>query len=221
MKDIIAVRGAKRLQKMVAEGEHTRQDFKYAISDARKIARSLSAFANCNGGRLLIGVKDNGAIAGVRNEEDIYVVELAAHRYCHPPQKVTFTALRDGEHHVIVAEIEAAERRPVFVVESDGRHRAYFRVHDQNIAAHPLMVRAWQSDGCANFTADGIHARILAELNARGSFADARAAALALHVAEDTAAEAIAQLAAMKLVSFSFAGTAFVIIPTPPDCREL
>ena len=31
---------------MVAEGEHLCQDFKYAISDPCKIARSLSAFAN-------------------------------------------------------------------------------------------------------------------------------------------------------------------------------
>ena len=68
MKDIRPTRGASMLQRMIAEGEHVHQDFKYTISDARKIARSLSAFANNEGGRLLIGVKDNGIIAVVRNE---------------------------------------------------------------------------------------------------------------------------------------------------------
>lgn len=53
------------LQQLIAEGEHQQQDFKFEISDARKIARSLSAFSNTDGGRLLIGVKDNGRIAGV------------------------------------------------------------------------------------------------------------------------------------------------------------
>ena len=62
-----------------------------------KIARSLSAFANHSGGSLLIGVKDNGAIAGVRNEEDIYVVEQAAELYCRPAQHLEFTALRADE----------------------------------------------------------------------------------------------------------------------------
>ena len=47
------------IQQLVSEGEHVHQDFKFAITDARKIAKSLSAFANTEGGRLLIGVKDN------------------------------------------------------------------------------------------------------------------------------------------------------------------
>lgn len=54
----------------IAEGEHQQQDFKFEISDARKIAKSLSAFSNTDGGRLLVGVKDNGKIAGVRSEEE-------------------------------------------------------------------------------------------------------------------------------------------------------
>ena len=33
-------------QNLILEGEHEHQDFKYQISDARKIARSISAFAN-------------------------------------------------------------------------------------------------------------------------------------------------------------------------------
>ena len=60
---------------LIAEGEHQQQDFKFEISDARKIAKTLSAFANTDGGRLLIGVKDNGRIAGVRSEEEKYMIE--------------------------------------------------------------------------------------------------------------------------------------------------
>jgi len=63
------------IRQLVSEGEHCHQDFKFEISDARKIARSLSAFANTEGGRLLIGVKDNGKIAGVRSDEEIYMIE--------------------------------------------------------------------------------------------------------------------------------------------------
>ena len=66
------------LHHLIAQGEHQQQDFKYEISDARKIARTLSAFANTEGGRLLIGVKDNGKIAGVRSDEEIYMGEAAA-----------------------------------------------------------------------------------------------------------------------------------------------
>ena len=54
------------IHKLVAEGAHAHEDFKLAISDDRKIAKRLSALANSGSGRLLVGVKDNGRIAGVR-----------------------------------------------------------------------------------------------------------------------------------------------------------
>lgn len=63
---------------LIAQGEHQQQDFKFEISDICKIAKTLSAFANTDGGRLLIGVKDNGKIAGVRSEEEQYMIEAAA-----------------------------------------------------------------------------------------------------------------------------------------------
>jgi len=60
---------------LIAQGEHQQLDFKFEISDAAKIARSLVAFANTDGGKLLIGVKDNGVIAGVRSEEEKFMIE--------------------------------------------------------------------------------------------------------------------------------------------------
>lgn len=144
MKDLKPRKGAAYLAGLIAEGEHEMQDFKYAVSDACKIARSISAFANHRGGRLLIGVKDNGVVAGVRNEEDLYVVESAAQLYCRPAQEVTFSAYRSaGGEVVMVAEIAAAGIRPVEARDHDGTWRAYFRVDDENIAASRIMTDAW------------------------------------------------------------------------------
>lgn len=147
MKDLRPIKGRYYIQRLISEGEHEQQDFKFAISDARKIARSISAFANCHGGRLLIGVKDNGAIAGVRNDEDLYVIDEAAQLRCVPPQPIEFKAYRtDPGVMVYVARIAPAIRRPVYVDEGgDAGLTAYLRVADENIVAHPLQVRAWES----------------------------------------------------------------------------
>ena len=37
---------AQYIHALIAEGEHQQQDFKFEISDARKIAKTLSAFSN-------------------------------------------------------------------------------------------------------------------------------------------------------------------------------
>lgn len=216
MKDLKAIRGQNILRQLIAQGEHMQQDFKYAVSDAPKIARSISAFANCEGGRLLIGVKDNGVVAGVRNEEDIYVVELAAERYCFPPQKVDFKAYRIDGLHVIVATVQKAESLPVYAVEASGKRKAFFRVDDENIAAHPLMVRAWQCSAdnrSAVFDPSGAVAAAARLLADDGMIDDFRRLALKLHVSALAAEDAVVRLVASGLAAFRYDGSKFILVP--------
>lgn len=223
MKDIRAVRGRYYIQSLVDEGEHVNQDFKFAVSDARKIARSVSAFANHGGGRLLIGVKDNGVIAGVRvPDEEIYVVEHAARRYCSPSQEVRFTLFKVDPGVVVVrAEVAAADERPVSVDEGGGRMQAYFRVADENITAHPLMVEAWRrrasdTGSTLSFDSGSLCAEILRVL-ADGPLPPERLA-LAVHASAAAVTDSVVTLASMRLVSFAFDGHMFV--PALPGCAN-
>ena len=127
---------------LIEQGEHEQQDFKYQISDARKIARSISAFANRLGGHLLVGVKDNGQIAGVSSDEEIYMVEQAAQMYCQPPQQVKFTIYRVNGKNVLKADIAEATVKPVKAVDEGGKWKAFYRVADENILASAVHMRA-------------------------------------------------------------------------------
>ena len=132
------------LHRLIAQGEHQQQDFKYEISDARKIARTLSAFANTDGGRLLIGVKDNGKIAGVRSDEEIYMVEAAASRYCVPPVQCRMSIHRVEGHNVVIAEIDPTDKRPVRARLEDNTLCAFMRIADENIVAPPVQMMLWR-----------------------------------------------------------------------------
>ena len=56
---------AEQLQALILLGEHSRQQFKRRISHPDALAAELVAFSNSGGGTLLIGVDDDGAIAGL------------------------------------------------------------------------------------------------------------------------------------------------------------
>ena len=127
---------------LIAEGEHVHQDFKYQISDARKIARSLSAFANNSGGWLLVGVKDNGAIAGVKSDEEIYMVDQAAQLYCRPATNVEYKVFHIDGKSVVQAIVPEALKKPVKAPDEHGKWKAYYRVKDENILASSLHVKA-------------------------------------------------------------------------------
>ena len=141
------IKDKKYLAKLIEQGEHEHQDFKYQISDAKKIARSISAFANNSGGHLLIGVKDNGNISGIKSEEEIFMVDQAAQLYCRPTQAVEYTIYRHEGKCVLFAQINEAEKKPVKATNASGEWRAYYRVDDENILANPLHVKILQNAG--------------------------------------------------------------------------
>jgi len=214
MKDLRPIKGTFYIHRLIAEGEHEQQDFKFAISDARKIARTISAFANNRGGRLLIGVKDNGAIAGVRNDEDIFVVEEAATRYCRPQQPMEATAFAvDGGLVVVRVTIAAADVRPVEVSEADGSSRAYFRVADENIAVPHFISDAWKAGSGEDDTVvslSGPELTLAGMLDNHDAFTFDMAMR-ALHVTAATAVRTIARLYRLGLLTFEYHRDGFVI----------
>lgn len=132
------------LQQRIAEGEHIHQDFKFAISDARKIARSLSAFANTEGGRLLVGVKDNGKIAGVRSDEEIYMIEAAAQLYCRPPATIETYIYKVEGKDVLEVVVPESPQKPVCAIDETGKAWAYVRMADENILATAIHLNIWR-----------------------------------------------------------------------------
>ena len=132
------------IEELISQGEHQQLDFKFEVSDSKKIARTLSAFANTDGGRLLIGVKDNGAISGVRSEEEYYMIEAASTMYTRP--SVPFTAKRWELHGKSVLEVYVAPGadKPYLAPDKDDKYMAYIRVADENILANEILVLSWK-----------------------------------------------------------------------------
>ena len=157
---------ASLLQGLIKQGEHQQQDFKFKIDDAQKLARSVSAFANTDGGRLLIGVRDDGSIHGVRSEEEIFMMHAAAYKYCTPAPTIKFETLHvptspmGGKlRTVVICTVEPSAMRPVFALEETGtgsateegdpqhhqrQRTAFIRVADENIVASPIHLAIWR-----------------------------------------------------------------------------
>jgi predicted HTH transcriptional regulator len=131
------------IRRLIAEGENQQVDFKFAINDSRKIARTLVAFANTDGGKLLVGVKDNGSIAGVRSDEEYYMVEAAANMYCKPA--IPFNVKKWIVDKKTILEISIQHNSdPSFAKDENGKWMAYIRVNDQNILANRILIEVWK-----------------------------------------------------------------------------
>jgi predicted HTH transcriptional regulator len=132
------------LKKMIAEGESQLLEFKYEITDSRKFARTLSAFSNSNGGRILIGVKDNGIVAGVKSDEEYYMIDTAVLLYCRPVINFTLKQHLIGGKTVLEVKVIKGDKRPYQVKDEDGKWLSYFRHHDQNLLANRILLQVWR-----------------------------------------------------------------------------
>lgn len=132
------------IYKLIQEGEHQQQDFKYCINDSKKIAKSLVAFANTDGGRLLIGVKDNGKIAGIKTDEEFYMVEAAAKIYSKPAISFETQQWQIEGKTVLEIKIEPSNTKPHFAKDENGKWLAYIRIDDENFLAHKIQVNVWK-----------------------------------------------------------------------------
>lgn len=130
------------IKNLIERGESQHLDFKFGITDSRKIARSLVAFCNSEGGTLLIGVKDNGAIAGVRSDEEYYMVEAAANLYCKPA--ISFQTHEWNVEGKTVLEVTVLSDSDVLyhAPDKDGNWKVYVRVEDHNLLANSVYLKA-------------------------------------------------------------------------------
>ncbi len=134
----------KYLQELIDQREGLKLDFKFEVSDLRKIARSIVAFANTDGGILLIGVKDNGRIAGVQSDEELYMIQAAARMYCRPAVDFYFRPWKVGDKTVLEINIPRSPKRPHYARVDSDKWKAFIRVKDKVFAVNNVQLRVWK-----------------------------------------------------------------------------
>jgi len=141
------------IQNLIAKGESQELDFKYCITDSRKIAKSLVAFANTDGGKLLIGVKDNGAIAGIRSDEEFYMIEAAAQLYSKPTVFFETKVWNVNGKTVLEITVPKSKNKPYYAQNDENKWLVYIRSKDKNIIANTLIIKVWkrQSENYGTF----------------------------------------------------------------------
>ncbi len=133
------------IKKLIRQGEHEQLDFKYEISDSRKIARTLVAFTNTAGGKLLIGVKDNGVIKGIHSDEEFYMIEAAAQLYSRPKINFSWKNWTLDDKTIMEVTIPKSSNNTIYYApDKEKKWKAYIRINDQNIMANYILIQVWK-----------------------------------------------------------------------------
>ena len=92
---------------LVQQGEGTTLEFKESLSAS--FARELVALANTTGGRILLGVSDDGVVKGIKDTNALRARIQDIARNCDPPVKVLANRVGD----VFAVEVRESNAKPV------------------------------------------------------------------------------------------------------------
>lgn len=135
------------LERLISKGEGVQLDFKQTISSSKKIARTLAAFANNRGGKLLVGVSDNGHLLGCDTEEEMYMLYEAAEHFCEPPVDVAFTVYETVDDlSILEAEVKNSLRKPHFALDEHEEWQLYMRSSDKTLLASKSTQKMLEQD---------------------------------------------------------------------------
>lgn len=119
------------------------QTFVQNLDDSFEIAKTLVAFANTNGGKLIVGVKSNYKIIGIFPEDEIRKLENI-NKECFPQLSFQTEIQERGFRFILIISIEKSSILPHYINDQLNKKVTYIRVGQQNILASKLQIQAWK-----------------------------------------------------------------------------
>lgn len=130
------------VKELLKSEEGVQLDFKQSITNQLKISKTMAAFANTTGGRLVIGISDNRQIIGIDAEEEMYMIEEANRKYIMPPIDLDYTIyaidyLGDEklkeELFILIVDIPESVMKPHSINGNDMNQTFYIRKGDKSM----------------------------------------------------------------------------------------
>ncbi len=117
------------LLELIVNGENSGVEFKLDQIRPMQLAKEIVAFANFQGGRVLLGVEDNGTITGIqRNNLEQWLMDTVFGRYIHPAINPFYEEVQiDNQRRVAVIVVNQGTTKP-YVVRDRNREDVYIRV---------------------------------------------------------------------------------------------
>ncbi len=136
------------LLEIIANGENSGIEFKRDDIRPEQLAKEIVAFANLQGGRLLLGVEDDGIISGLtRSNTQEWVLNVFRDKVS--PQIIPFyeELQIDADKRIAVITIASGVSKP-YMLKHSNREDTYIRMGDRSeLASREQQLRLFESGG--------------------------------------------------------------------------
>lgn len=141
---------------IVGQGETRHTEFKRLVHSPVKIAKSIVAFANTEGGIILIGVDDDKRITGIHSEKEMLeIVHDAIKMHVQPILKIETEVIEYKKRLVLMVIVPESNEKPHYHISTErnsdtqqkvNRKKVYLREESHNKVASPDKVFMMESE---------------------------------------------------------------------------
>lgn len=142
---------------IIGQGETRHTEFKRLVHSPIKIAKSIVAFANTEGGIILIGVDDDKRITGIHSEKEMLeIVHDAVKLHVEPVPHIETEVIEYKKRLVLMVIVPESSDKPHYHISTErdndtlkkvNRKKVYLREESHNKVASPDRVFLMKSAG--------------------------------------------------------------------------
>lgn len=133
-----------KIKQWIKKGEGKTIEFKRTLPDGNNIAKTVIAFSNMAGGKIIIGIEDKTAkVIGINDDEAMDFPDKISniiHERCHPFILPEIYLVYINDAKVLVVEVFPGALKPYYLKNKGKREGTYIRVGATNKKADMEMI---------------------------------------------------------------------------------
>ena len=151
---------------LMAQPEGAKLEFRRDDERPETFAKEVVAFANMNGGIVLVGVEDDGSISGIqRNNLQEWLMDTVIDRYVHPFLLPDYEEISIEGKRVAAVKIPQGNSKP-YVLKHQDRQDIYVRYGDTcQLAGREQQARLFDSGGLLSAEKFPVHGSSVSDLD--------------------------------------------------------
>ena len=151
---------------LIAQPEGAKLEFKRDDERPETFAKEVVAFANMNGGIVLVGVEDDGGISGIQRDNlQEWLMDTVIGRYVHPFILPDYEEVLVEGKRVAVVKIPQGNSKP-YVLKHQDRQDIYVRYGDTcQLAGREQQARLFDSGGLLSAEKFPVHGSSVSDLD--------------------------------------------------------
>lgn len=156
------------IRETLLNGENSRNEFKRDDMRPEQLAREIVSFANMNGGKIFLGVEDDGTVSGLqRDNVQAWLMGTVIGRYVTPPIIPDFEEVTVNHDRIAVVAVPMGTAKP-YAVKRDDRLDYYLRLGNTcQRATRERLARLFASSGLVSVEKMPVHGSRMDDLDMR------------------------------------------------------